>query len=224
MALELDMKGFNADKIPGWARVLIVVLIPALVGGAYFYFYFSPKTKEIAGLEKRLSDLQGQIATNETKARRLAVLKEQNQWLEQRLEELKGQLPKESEITELLRSVSEKGRQAGLDIVKWKPGTRRNNPSGLYDEIPVDVSAVGGYHDLGDFFNGITQLRRIVNISGIRMKKEGTSAVVKGKNEGVVQEDLLSVEFKATTFAVSTAPPPEPQGKGKPGKSRGGRR
>jgi len=213
MAKNIDIKGIKIDAIPKWARVLILVLIPLLVGTAFYFLYVQDKQKQIAGLDGQIQKIQLEISKNEAKVRRLAALREQNEWLKQRLDDLKAKLPKESEIVELLRKVSEKGTRAGLEIVKWKPGTRHPNPNGLYDEIPVDVEVLGGYHDLGMFFNGISQLTRIVNISGINMaQSHGVQATKRTRSQLAGRTDLLSVSFKATTFAVSTAKAPDATG------------
>jgi type IV pilus assembly protein PilO len=74
----------------------------------------------------------------------------------------------------------------------WRPGARKNHPSGIVYEIPVSVAVVGTFHDLGSFLGTLTKLNRIVNINNLQM---GTPKVEKGSN-------VLQISFTASTFSA----------------------
>jgi type IV pilus assembly protein PilO len=65
------------------------------------------------------------------------------------------------------------------------------DPSGLYIRIPVNIEVAGGYHSLALFFDRISQLSRIVNVSNIRMTSPKTN-----KDKIIIQ-----TSFSATAFA-----------------------
>jgi type IV pilus assembly protein PilO len=62
---------------------------------------------------------------------------------------------------------------------------------GFYADIPVDMKVTGKYHNLGYFFDRLSKLNRIVNISDILM----SSTKAKDAEPG-----SLEASFKAVTF------------------------
>ncbi|MDA8388325.1 MAG: type 4a pilus biogenesis protein PilO [Nitrospiraceae bacterium] len=172
------------------ARVA-VALAPAVVYTAVFtLLLLLPKTKAIKALRGQISAQQNEIANTQSVASRLDLLKDENAGLKARLNELDEQLPAEKEISQLLRQVSDEGTKAGLQIISWKPGPRKLHPSKVVYEVPVNVSLSGSYNDFGIFLGALTGLKRIVNITDIKMdspKPNGNKA-------------LLSISFTALTF------------------------
>ncbi|MFQ5580244.1 MAG: type 4a pilus biogenesis protein PilO [Nitrospiria bacterium] len=170
--------------------VTLALVVVILVGG-FVWFVFIPKNNEIARLEEEISGLNNAINIHRIKVRKLVLLQKENADLQVRLAELKEQLPPEAEVEVLLRQISELGGRTGLEFKLWRPGTKVRDPSGLYVRIPVSVEVAGGYHSLALFFDRISQLSRIVNVSNIRMTspKEDKGKIV------------IQTSFSATAFA-----------------------
>lgn len=208
LALKTDFNLNSINKLPGWAQILIVILAPVLVVTAFYFVQYQPKNQQINSLLSHIQKQENEISIKETKARRLVVLKAENEWLKARLKELQEQLPEEKEVSGLLRQISDLGLSSGLEIISWIPGQKRTNPSGLYDEIPVKIVVTGGFHNLGKFFSNISAMTRIVNIAEIQV----SSSKKQGKNVGT--GNLLDVKFTATAFAATS----------KTGQSGGGKR
>ena len=118
------------------------------------------------------------------------ILKQENNRLITRINELKEKLPEEKEISSLLKQVSDLGIASGLTIKSWKTGQKATHSSGIVYEIPVSVDVEGTYHNLGYFLSSLTKLNRIVNISDMKL---GSPKLVKAEN-------LLTASFKASTF------------------------
>jgi type IV pilus assembly protein PilO len=158
----------------------------------FIWYVFIPKNKVIRQMEEEISVLNADINIRRTKVRRLEALRAEYAVLRAQLIELEKQLPAESEVDGLLKQVSDLGENNGLLIKLWKPESERPNASGIYNEIPMRMEVDGGYHAMGTFFEKISGLSRIVNISGIKM---GGAKNDKGR---------FSVEtsFLATTFSV----------------------
>ncbi len=182
----------SLEKIPRSQKILLIILLFVVVVGGFIYFIFMPKKAQIDILRNNVDDLNRQITVNEVKLRRLDQLKIENQILQARLKELQAQLPAEQEVSNLLKQISDLSVESGLEVKLWKPGARKDDASGLYVIIPVDVELSGGYHELGTFFDRVSKLPRIVNISNLSMdgaKVAGGKAAIQNK-------------FIATTFAV----------------------
>lgn len=95
--------------------------------------------------------------------------------LRQRVRRLRGdlrraiaQLPDEKEIPDLLSSVTDAGREAGLEIIVFRQ--RPEAPQDYYAEVPVEVVVRGTYQQVAAFFVAVAKLDRIVTVTDISIK------------------------------------------------------
>ena len=193
MAITLEtIKGLTNKQ-----KFVVLFLVFVVVAGSFIWFVFIPKNEEIAKFERTISTLNNEINVLRVKVRRLDQLKREDLILQRKLREMKEQLPPEAEIEFLLKQVSDLGGVSGLDFKLWRPGAKIVNASGLYVEIPVSVEVAGGYHSVGVFFDKISKLRRIINVSNIRMSSPAIE-----RNRVMIQ-----ASFSATAFASAEKPP-----------------
>lgn len=188
------------EDLPRSQKILVIFLPVILIVVLFVYTIFIPKKAAIDALKNSIDEINQQINNDEVKLRRLAQLKIENQQLQSELSMLQAQLPAEQEVSELLKQISDLSVESGLEVKLWRPASRKNDQAGLYIEIPVDVEVAGGYHSLATFFDRVSKLPRIVNITNLSM--EGTKVV-----SGSV---FIQNKFIATTFAAvsESAEPP----------------
>ncbi len=187
------MAKLNLLNMPRPAKIAIAI-VPALVCAAVIMIMFVlPKSKQVKTLKADIEGQQNEIIKTQSMAARLDVLKTENEKLRARLNELSEQLPEEKEVSQLLRQVSDKGTDAGLQIMTWRTGGRVPHPSGIVESVPVNVTVTGGYHSFGRFLSSLTRLKRIVNISDIRL----SNPTIKG------DEAIEGISFVATTFVAT---------------------
>ncbi len=197
-------------NLPVYQKALALGLLIVLVVAMFFWFFYLPKRALIAGLQNELTKLENEIGINRTKADKLDQLKRENAELDRQLAEKKLQLPPEAEVASLLKQISDLGVRGGLDFKLWRPSPKKENPSGLYSEIPVDVEIGGGYHITAQFFDSVSKIPRIVNITNIRM---GNPRIEKGRL-------IIQTGFVATAFAAAepkSAEEKKQAGNAKPG-------
>ena len=187
MAINLNIK-----NLPLYAKVIISLLPAVILSVVVIMLAIMPKQKEIKALDAKIDTQNNEIATSQAKVAKLELLKQENNRLINRINELKEQLPEEKEISSLLKQVSDLGIAAGLSIKSWKPGSKTTHPSGIVYEIPASVDVEGTYHNLGYFLSSLTRLNRIVNVSNMKL---GGPKLVKSEN-------LLSASFRASTFSA----------------------
>lgn len=186
LRLKIDIKA-----LPPAARIIITILPSVLITILTVVFLILPRDKEIKRLNDEITKQENEIAKDQAKAAKLDILKKENERLRARLDELKLQLPEEKEVSGLLKQVSDLSIKSGLKIVLWKPEQKKDHPSGIVYEIPVNVELSGSYHNLGIFFSNLTRLNRIVNIGDIKLSDPKPQ-----RNEAI-----LKISFKATTFS-----------------------
>lgn len=185
----------NLNKLKTLSRnvqIAISVVPSVLLVAVFIFLVLMPKSREIGTLKDRALKLDQEITSSETKVKRLDALIAENKLLKEKLSRLKEQLPEEKEVSVLLKQISEQGLSSGLEILLWRPDARKNDPEGLYVEIPVTVNVIAEYHKLGDFLSHISRLPRLVNISDMDLK-----ASSKGKEK----KDIITINFTARTFA-----------------------
>lgn len=197
-------------NLPGYQKLFALVLVIVLIGAMFIWLFYLPMDNQIKGLQSDLAKLESEIGVNRAKADKLEQLKRENAELERQLAEKKMQLPPEAEVASLLKQVSDLGLRVGLDFKLWRPSAKKTGPNDLYTEIPVDVEIGGGYHTIALFFDSVSKLPRIVNITNIKMSN---ARVDRGKLD-------IQTSFVATAFAAG-APTPPPA-KDKPASTKGG--
>ncbi len=161
------------DAIPKNQRLLIQAIIFAAVIGLFFFYPYRSNSKQIGALAKQIEELDRQIVVNKSLAEKKDELLAKNAELQDRLLDVQRKLPTTSEVTDLLKQVSVLGQQSGLDFRLWKPRNKMMSSSSLYYEIPVEIELTGGYHEVALFFDRVSKLSRIVNITDLSMAKSG---------------------------------------------------
>ncbi|MCK4910656.1 MAG: type 4a pilus biogenesis protein PilO [Thermodesulfovibrionales bacterium] len=197
MALDL---GFDPKVLkqklrnpPKPVKIAVNVVPAVIVVALCVVLVILPKNKTINELGDAISKQEKDIAAKQSKVANLDKLKAQTELLKKELREFDEALPKEGEISTLLKQVNSLTKEADLDIISWKPSTRKQmHKSKIVYSIPVQVVLKGSYHKLGVFFSSLTQLKQIVNITSISLG----SPTVTG------DEVILSVNFTAVTFVA----------------------
>lgn len=188
--IKISLKALK--DLPKPARIAMAVAPPVLFALIFFYVGIMPRMGQIDTLKKEISKQENEITKKQSMAARLDTLKEENKKLKASLKKLEENLPEEREISSLLKQVSSLGTKAGLQVLSWKPATRRSHKSGIVYEVPVSVSLTGSYHRLGKFFSSLTNLQRIVNITNIKLSGP----------KPLENEAVLNVSFSAVTFTA----------------------
>ncbi|MBI5378948.1 MAG: type 4a pilus biogenesis protein PilO [Nitrospirae bacterium] len=179
-------------EAPLWQKAILAAFVVITLGYVYYAFVADPMRTEIKRLSAERTRLNNEVAVSETKVRNLDKIKKEYERLLAEFKTAEEKLPKEREVTGLLKQVSDLGIQAGLSFKLWKPEARKPDPGGLFEEIPIKVEVAGGYHNVGLFFHHIAKLQRLVNISDIKIT-----------DPKLVRNALeMKVTMTATTFAA----------------------
>jgi type IV pilus assembly protein PilO len=176
-------------KLPNQQKFLILGAVIAAVVGSYIYFIEMPARETLKAKQQNLTKLQAKHNEQKKVLANLPRFKKELAYLQIKFEESLKQLPNTREIPSLLTNISNLARDCGLEIFLFqlKPEVSK----GFYADIPVDMKVTGKYHNLGYFFDRLSKLNRIVNISDILM----SSTKAKDAEPG-----SLEASFKAVTF------------------------
>jgi len=169
-------------------KIGILAGIICLAYGLYISFVYSPNSDAIANLVESVQIARNEKLIKEKKAGNLARLGKELREMETKLKEAVAQLPDRKEIPDLLTNLSNKAREAGLEIVLFRP--RNETFQEFYAEVPVDIVVRGGFHNAVGFFDEVGKLNRIVNIDNIDFR-----------NPKVVSDQVtMDISNLATTY------------------------
>ena len=192
MAFEIITQAPRPQKI-----ILGVFLLAALVAGGYFLL-LSSKMIEVNDLRGQRAAKQADLLQSKAVAASLARFKQEAQVLRAKLETAKERLPSEKEIPGLYRQVSDLAFQAGLSVSLFQP--KEPITKDIYQEVPISVSAEATYHQLGAFFERLSRLPRIVNLTDLKLA--GIS-----RPTGTLRADIVLATY---VFRPEGASPPAP--------------
>jgi type IV pilus assembly protein PilO len=154
-------------------KIAILAGTIALVYALYFSFVYTPRSDELAKLIDSVEIARNERQVKLRKAANMARLETELRQMEAKLKEAVAQLPDRKEIPDLLTNLSNKAREAGLEILLFRP--RSENFQEFYAEIPVDIVVRGGFHNAVAFFDDVSKLNRIVNIDNIDFRNPRVS-------------------------------------------------
>jgi type IV pilus assembly protein PilO len=149
-------------------KLALAVAAPVIVLFAYYFLLLGPRLARTEGLREHIDNLLQERDRKTVEASQMPDRKKDVVELERQLKLAITRLPDEKEIPDLLSSVSNLGRDAGLDILIF-----RQKPEGyqeFYAEVPVEMQVRGTYHQVASFVDSVGKLDRIVNVSDISMK------------------------------------------------------
>ena len=190
----------KVEKISKVQRMMIYFGTITILIGAFVYFSFLPKYKTIDKLNQNYVKLEQLLATAKRNAMQLGKFRNKMKKVEKEFRLVMKALPEKQEIPALLESISEAGQVVGLDFLLFQP--KAEIQKDFYAEIPVSIQVAGNYHNVGLFFDRVSNLPRIVTIQGIKMSP------LKGGHK-------LITSCSAVTYKFIEEAPPEKSGEKK---------
>ena len=177
---KVDLSDLDLNNLGSWPPVVKVIsclllLVAALVLGYNFYL------KDLqAGLDQSRAEevsLKAQFSSKAFLAANLEAYKSQMAEMEESFGALLRQLPSDTEVPGLLEDITRTGLGSGLEFeeIKLQPEVAQQ----FYIELPIQISVVGGYHDLATFVSGVASLPRIVTLHDFEIKPAEKDSVSK---------------------------------------------
>ena len=171
-----------SHKIGFWVLSLIFITF------IFWQYVYSDMIKQEEELQSSLEKLSTEISHERRLARDLAKVRTEVKQLDLKLKIVLKELPDKREIPDLLDSISNLAKEAGLDVLLFKP--MPESYKDFYAEVPVAVTVEGTFHQVATFFDEVGRLPRIVNINQLAYK------------DPVITEEKVSIKSEciATTF------------------------
>lgn len=175
---KVDLSDLDFNNVGSWPVAVkgiacILLLIGAVALG--YYFYLQDLEAQLGVKRAEEVTLKQQFSTKAFQAANLDAYKVQMKEMEESFGALLRQLPSDTEVPGLLEDITRTGLGSGLEFeeIKLQPEVVQQ----FYIELPIQISVVGGYHDLATFVSGVASLPRIVTLHDFEIKPAEADSV-----------------------------------------------
>ena len=192
----------SLSKLPWYAQIGAFVVVSGLAVFGFWKFYVAETQADIDARQTRLTALRADIAKGVATARRLPQFQSEVAELERRLENLRAVLPEQKDVADILRRVQGLATQSSLTLQRFTPQAPAQEA--MYAALPFKLRAEGTYHNLGQFFDRISKVPRIIYVGELTPKGRQRQE----------PEASIEAEFVATTFVLQESKAPAPGGRG----------
>ena len=192
----------NLDlKSPAVQKLLLAVLLAGGALGVYFFSNLVPWTfkqgsAQIAELKGQYEQKSAELARARASVADLPRFEAEYDQLHQRWELASELLPTERQLPTLLRKITLAGQQTGITFTMFRPAGMK--PADYHTEMPINVAVSGDYHSVGSFLAELSNMRRIVTVSNLKL-------TTNSRNDGA---GTTVAEFTASAYSLNTAPAP----------------
>lgn len=196
----------SLSKLPWYGQAGVAALLCAAAIGVFYQFHETPAQAAISTKRQELTGLQAEVRKGRQAQANLPAFEAEVNELEGRLNNLRAVLPEQKDVADLLRRLQTLAAQSNLEIRAFTPQAIAQQQ--MHAEWPIKLEIDGTYHDLGLFFDKVSKVPRIINVSNIKIaarsgRRDETSAAT------------VTASCVATTFVLSEAPAEEPQAAGR---------
>ena len=200
----------NFSEISGIKQWVLTIGAAVLVSVALFFTYFKTQRQANDAAQDALTaKLQenAQLAPYRTKLadidRQIANLKQQLD-IEQRI------VPDQKEVDGFMRMLDAEALKAGVILRRYTALPVSNKE--FYSEVPFEVELDGPYFSMLTFFDQVSKLERIVNVSGLLVAntKKPSEAKAKHMYQYDPNESVVATCTATTFFSHDTTPAATP--------------
>jgi len=169
---ELDIN--ESGEWPLVIKVLAITLLCVLVWVGGYYYIIKDKEVALAAAEQKEISLKKTLEFKFAKAANLEAYKEQLKEMKIVFASMLQQLPRKSEVADLLIDISRSGLVNGLEFQLFKPGGE--HPVDFYAELPIQMRVTGSFHQFGEFVSAVAALPRIVTMHDLTLTPLGNGS------------------------------------------------
>jgi type IV pilus assembly protein PilO len=180
--LAMDFKTLD-PRDPGlWPLapriVILVALFVGLIAAAWGFgaFGWSVQLEELEAKQLLEAKHKEDWVSKKRQAVNLEEYRRQLAEIDRSFGALLKQLPNKAEMGDMLVDINKAAQARGLSVELFKPGGEA--PKEFYAEVPITLTLIGSYHDIGAFTGDIARLPRIVTLNDINLSANPNATLV----------------------------------------------
>lgn len=180
---SLNKDNYGSAPLP--VRVFLALVIVAFILTLAWFLLIDKKREEIKQAESEQATLLETYQQQESKARHLDEYKAQVEEMQINFRQLLNQLPKETQVSESIEGINMVGNGSGIRFqdITVEPEVEQE----FFVEQPIRITAIGEYHQFGNFITGIAGLSRIITMHDFEIKNPQPDLTVMPELQLVLQ-------------------------------------
>jgi type IV pilus assembly protein PilO len=189
----------NFSELSGIKQWATVLLGGAIVTGALYFTMFKSQSEKNAAAQHALEDKIKENNELESYRPKLKQIDQQLAELKQQLEIEQRIVPDEKQVDGFMTMLDSEAQKAGVELRRYAAKDTKSQQ--YFTEVPFDMELDGRYYATLNFFDRVSKLERIINISNLVLSTTKNPGGAKAKrtyqyspNESVV------AAFTATTY------------------------
>jgi Tfp pilus assembly protein PilO len=189
----------NFSELSGIKQWGVVLAGGALVTVALYFTLFKSQSEKNATAQHALEDKIRENNELESYRPKLKQIEQQLAELKQQLEIEQRIVPDEKAIDQFMTMMDGEAVKAGVELRRYKAEDVKSQQ--YYSEVPFDIDLDGPYYSVLNFFDRVSKLERIVNISNLLVSttKNPSGAKTKKTYQYAPNESVVT-SFRATTY------------------------
>jgi type IV pilus assembly protein PilO len=197
------------SEMPALSKLGIVLGAAIVVTAACYFLVFS----DLITANKQNADKLKAVQADNDSLRpfqgKLADLDRQIENLKQQLEIQKRIVPDEKQTDEFIHIMEASASAAGIEVRRFT--SKPTSTHEFYTEAPYELDIDGPYYSVLNFFDKVSKLERIINISGLQMASvlEPNAAKTKKRYKYAPTETVVAT-CVATSYYTQDAPAAPP--------------
>src|SRR5450755_4880631 len=155
----------NFSEMSGIKQWGMVVLGGAVVTAALYFTLFKSQNENNTAAQHSLQEKIQENNELESYRPKLKQIEQQLAELKQQLEIEQRIVPDEKQVDQFITMMGSEAQKAGVELRRYFAKDVKSQQ--YYTEVPFDLDIDGPYYSALNFFDRVSKLERIVNISGL---------------------------------------------------------
>jgi type IV pilus assembly protein PilO len=192
----MAMNFSEMSGIKQWATVLVG---GAIVTAALYFTMFKSQDESNAAAQHALEEKVRENNELESYRPKLKQMEQQLAELKQQLEIEQRIVPDEKKVDGFITMLDAEAQKAGVELRRYTAKDTRSQQ--YYTEVPFDLELDGPYYSALNFFDRVSKLERIVNVSGLLVATTKNPSAAKAKHTyQYAPNESVVATFTATTY------------------------
>jgi type IV pilus assembly protein PilO len=206
----------NFSEMSGIKQWGVVILGGAIVTAALYFTMFKSQVEKNAAAQHALEDKVRENNELESYRPKLKQIEQQLAELKQQLEIEQRIVPDEKQIDGFMTMMGSEATHAGVELRRYTAKDVKSQQ--YYSEVPFEMELDGPYYATLNFFDRVSKLERIINISNLTIATTKSPSAAKAKHTyQYAPNESMVATFTATTYFSHDLTPSAAGAGAKPG-------
>ena len=189
----------NFSEMSGIKQWATVMVGGAIVTAALYFTMFKSQDESNATAQHALDEKIRENNELESYRPKLKQMEQQLAELKQQLEIEQRIVPDEKQVGGFIEMLDSEAQKAGVELRRYTAKDTKSQQ--YYTEVPFDMELDGPYYSALNFFDRVSKLERIVNVSGLLVATTKTPSAAKAKHTyQYAPNESVVATFTATTY------------------------